>query len=164
VVYVGDCRRNPLAAAAANVAVFPAPDPSWKEDPSGVWLLEPDYRKLVELRKISIAMRDEARSFRNLILVPNVACIAGALLLGFSSLAVVVLSNLGTLTVYSHGRDALSRTERRLHARRRRRRITGAVNGVEDTSRNLALHETSPSHRNSPQIREVDDGALLRRR
>src|SRR5262245_63244387 len=92
VIYVGDCRRNPLAAAAANVAVFPAPDPSWKEDPSGVWLLEPDYEKLVDLWKISIAMRDEARSHRNLILVPNVACIAGALLLGFSSLAVVALS------------------------------------------------------------------------
>src|SRR5262249_6438362 len=111
VVYVGDCRHNPLAAAAANVAVFPAPDPSGKEDPSGVGLLEPDYEKLVDLRKISIAMRDEARSHRNLILVPNVACIAGALLLGLSSLAVVALSNLGTLTVYSHGRDALSRTE-----------------------------------------------------
>lgn len=116
VVYVGDCWRNPLDAAAADVAVFPAPDPSWKEDPSGVWLLEPDYAKLVELRNISIAMREEARSFRNLILVPNVACIAGALLLGLSSLAVVVLSNPGTLTVYSHGRDALSRTERRLQA------------------------------------------------
>jgi Cu2+-exporting ATPase len=131
VVYVGDCRRNPLAAAAADVAVFPSPDPSWMHDPSGVWLLDPECEKLVVLRHIAVAMRDEARSHRNLILVPNVACIAGAFLLGFSSLAVVVLSNLGTFTIYSHGRDALARTERRLQSRRRRRRIPGTTKRLE---------------------------------
>jgi len=145
VVYVGDCRRNPLAAAAANVAVFPAPDPSWEEDPSGVWLLDPDYEKLVELRHIAVAMQDEARSHRNLILVPNVACIAGALLLGLPSLAVVVLSNLGTFTVYSHGRDALARTERRLQARRRRRRIGSDDQRIEGQSRRPPLREAISS-------------------
>src|SRR5262249_21279573 len=145
VVYVGDCRRNPLAAAAANVAVFPAPDPSWKEDPSGVWLLEPDYQKLVHLRQISIAVRDEARSHHKLILVPNVACIAGALLLGFSSLVVVALSNLGTFAVYSHGRDALSRTERRLQARRRRRRAASDTKRIEGSSRSQKLQEATTS-------------------
>jgi hypothetical protein len=97
-------------------------------------------------------MRDEARSHRNLILVPNVACIAGALLLGFSSLAVVVLSNLGTFTVYSHGRDALMRTERRLQSRRRRRRITGATDRIGEGPRGVALLEPSSSQRNSPEI------------
>jgi Cu2+-exporting ATPase len=144
VVYVGDCRKNLLAAAAANVAVFPAPDPSWKDDPSGVWLLEPDYQKLVDLRKITVVMRDEARAHRNLILVPNVACIAGALLLGFPSLAVVVLSNLGTLTIYSHGRDALSRTERRLQSRRQRRRIAGDTKRIAGPSRSPDLQEAIP--------------------
>ena len=44
------------------------------------------------------------------ILVPNLACVAGVIFLGLTSLSVVVLTNLGTLAVYSGlaGRKAAS--------------------------------------------------------
>lgn len=120
VVYVGDCQKYPQAAAAANVAVNPCPDPASDIDVSGVWLLTPQYEKIAQLRSVAEAMRRQAQVDFNLILIPNVVCIAGAFLFGFTSLVVVVLSNLGTYSVYSRSRAALRRTERRLLERRRR--------------------------------------------
>jgi Cu2+-exporting ATPase len=118
VVYVGDCRRNPRAARAAAVAVFRSPDPAWEADPSGVWLWNPSYEKLVDLWELSVSMLRQAELHRNLILIPNLFCIAGAFLFGFTGMAAVVLSNLGTYSVYSRSRAALRRTERRLLERR----------------------------------------------
>ena len=120
VVYVGDCRKNPRAAKAAQLAVFPSPDPTWEADPSGVWLPAANYERLAALRDAAVSIRDQARSHCNLILIPNMVCIAGAFLFGFTSLAVVILSNLGTYSVYSQSRVAMRRTERRLLNRRQR--------------------------------------------
>ena len=118
VAFIGDCLKNPQAGAASNVAIGPIPDGAGVDDVSGVWIREGDFGKVVELLRISRSMRREARRQCNLILIPNVACIAGAFLFGFSSLAVVFLSNVGTWSVYSLGREALRRTERRLATRR----------------------------------------------
>jgi Cu2+-exporting ATPase len=142
VVYVGNCRQNPQAAAIANLAVFPAPDLTWDADPAGVWLLQPFYEKLVQLRDVARSMRHQEQLHFNLILIPNVVCVAGALLFGLTSLAVVVLSNLGTFSVYSRSRAALERTQRRL--RERRQRIPDQPRGgrPDETSRQLILRET----------------------
>ncbi|HEY3966161.1 MAG TPA: hypothetical protein VGM05_16490 [Planctomycetaceae bacterium] len=130
VVYVGDCRKSPLAAQAAHLAIFPGPAPirspaarpdsSTADDPSGIWLLQSDYSKLRLLREMALALDRQSRVNCNLILAPNIACVAGAFLFGFTSLAVVVLSNLGTFTMYSRSRGALHRAERRLQNRRQR--------------------------------------------
>src|SRR5262249_3008930 len=74
-VYVGDCRQNPRAAAAAHVAVYLCPDPACEGDPSTVWLLRPNYEKIAQLRALATAMREEARRHCNLIMIPNVVCI-----------------------------------------------------------------------------------------
>jgi Cu2+-exporting ATPase len=118
VVFVGDCRANPAAAAAANLAVFPSPDPSSEQDSSGIWLMQPEYEKLVQLREMAAEARRDARFDQGLILVPNVVCIAGAFLFGFTSLIAVVLSNLGTYSVYLRSRAVLRRAEGRLLRRR----------------------------------------------
>ena len=49
---------------------------------------------------------------RRLSIIPNVACVFGAFFLGFTSLVAAVVTNLGTLSIYS-------RSARRLHANRR---------------------------------------------
>jgi Cu2+-exporting ATPase len=118
VAYVGDGLRNPLAAAAADVAVSIRPDPARHDDPSGVWLLEPDYAKLSVLRDIAQSHRRQLQWHYGITLAPNVACIAGAIFLGFTSLAAVILSNLGTYTVYMQSVADLRRAERRLRDRR----------------------------------------------
>jgi hypothetical protein len=53
------------------------------------------------LRELSRAHVDRVRTVHGAILLPNLACIAGAFVLGISGLPVVLLSNLGTLAVYS---------------------------------------------------------------
>ncbi len=142
VVYVGNCQKNPLAAAAANVAVCLCPDPTANDDPSGVWLLAPHYEKIAQLRSMAEAMRREAQIDFNLVLIPNVVCIAGAFLFGFTSLIVVVLSNLGTFSIYSRNRAALRRTERRLLARRRRIGDDASPRRVARLQRRLTLQGT----------------------
>jgi Cu2+-exporting ATPase len=142
VVYVGNCRKNPRAAAAAQVAVFSCPDPAWEADPSCVWLLQPHYERLADLREMAVAMRRQADWHCNLILIPNMVCIAGAFLFGFTSLAVVILSNLGTYSVYSRSRAALRRTERRLRDRQNRLRPEPSSRAADRGQRRLTLQET----------------------
>ena len=44
---------------------------------------------------------DRIRAVHGAVLLPNAACVAGAFLLGFTSLSAVILTNLGTLAIYS---------------------------------------------------------------
>ena len=127
---------------APTVAVFPFPDPAWEADPSGVWLWNASYEKLVDLRELSVSMRQQSELHRNLILIPNLACIAGAFLFGFTGMAAVVLSNLGTYSVYSRGRAALRRTERRLQDRRRRSLAKPSSRRAGEAPRQLTFQET----------------------
>jgi Cu2+-exporting ATPase len=151
VVFVGDCLSNPAAAAAANVAVFPSPDPSRPEDSSGVWLLQPEYEKLVHLREVAEGRRRNVRFDQGLILIPNVVCIAGAFLFGFTSLVVVILSNFGTHSVYSRSRAALRRTEARILDRSRRLRNDSARPASERRQRRFALRALdNERHRTRP--------------
>jgi cation transport ATPase len=131
VVFVGDCHNNAAAAAAANLGVNSSPDPAWMADPSGVWLVQPEFERLVQLREMAQAMRRDARFEQGLVLIPNVVCIAGAFFFGFTSLIAVILSNLGTYSVYSRTRTTLRRTERRLLERRSRQEndSSGPANG-----------------------------------
>ncbi|MSR57505.1 MAG: hypothetical protein EXS05_07515 [Planctomycetaceae bacterium] len=118
VAYVGDCRRNPLAAANADVAIAPIGEHAGNDDAADVWLLGGDYGNIVWLCEIARASRRQTRVHQGLLLIPNLTCVAGAFLFGFTSLAAVVVSNLGTYTVYRHSVMALRETELQLLARR----------------------------------------------
>jgi cation transport ATPase len=121
VAFVGNCTRFPLAAAAAHVAVSTHPAAEEHEpDVALAWLMSAQVRQFGILRDTAVQLRRQLRSHANSILVPNMLCVAGALLFGFSSLAVVLLSNLGTLSVYSRGRASLQRVAHRFQGRRRR--------------------------------------------
>jgi Cu2+-exporting ATPase len=142
VVFVGDCQQNAAAAAAAHVAVYPMPDPACQHDRSSVWLLQPDFERIVQLREMAQTMRRDARFDIGLILIPNVFCIAGAFLFGFTSLAAVILSNLGTYSVYSRNRTTLRRTERRLLDRQSRMQNGSAGPKSGRTPRRLTMRAT----------------------
>jgi Cu2+-exporting ATPase len=118
VAFVGDCRGNPAAAAAADVAIALDSQPTDDGDPAGVWLLQPDYGRIATLWEISRTSRRQEQMQHGMTLIPNLACVAGAFLFGFTSLAAVVISNLGTYTVYRRSTTALHETERRLLSRR----------------------------------------------
>ena len=64
-------------------------------------MLRTDLAWLGPLHELSRAHVDRVRIVHGAILVPNLACIAGAFFFGFTSMAAVVLTNLGTLAIYS---------------------------------------------------------------
>jgi hypothetical protein len=124
IVYIGNCRENPLSATAANISLFPISGESRHPadddiDPSGIWLQHLDVETIVTLRQMAASLKQQSQSSNLLILIPNLTCIAGAFLLGFTSLAVVALSNLGTFILYVRSHRTLVRAERRLRNRPR---------------------------------------------
>jgi Cu2+-exporting ATPase len=101
VVYVGDGRREPDVAREADVAISMADDLDPAHDPAQVLVLRPDLGWITGLRERSRSHVDCIRAVHSFVLIPNLFCIAGAFFLGFTSLSSVVLTNLGTLAVYS---------------------------------------------------------------
>ena len=101
VAYVGDCRREPDAAREAHVAISLADDLDLADDPAQVLVLRPGLDWVAGLRERSRSHVGCIRTVHGFVLVPNLFCIAGAFFLGFTSLSAVVLTNLGTLAVYS---------------------------------------------------------------
>jgi cation transport ATPase len=101
VAFVGDCGREPGAARAADVAISMADPVDPAHDPAQVLVLRPDLDWAAGLRDRARSHVDRVRSLQGFILIPNLACVAGAFFLGFTSLSAVVLTNLGTLAVYT---------------------------------------------------------------
>ncbi|MFN0053385.1 MAG: heavy metal translocating P-type ATPase [Planctomycetales bacterium] len=117
VIYVGNCRDNPQAAQAADVAITMASDGDDQREFADAWILNADLAHLAAFCELARTARRQEQLHYGLTLVPNLACVAGAFLFGFTSLAAVVLSNLGTYSVYRRSLEALQKTERRLLAR-----------------------------------------------
>jgi cation transport ATPase len=101
VAYVGDCRREPDAARAADVAISMAEDLDPTNDPAQVLVLRRDLGWLAGLHGRSRSHIDCLRAVQHFVLIPNLCCIAGAFFLGFTSLSSVVITNLGTFAVYT---------------------------------------------------------------
>ena len=100
-VYVGDARLEPGAARAAHVAVSWSDGLDPGQDPAQVLVLRSDLAWIGPLRERSGSHVDRVRTVHGTILLPNLACIAGAFFLGFTSLSAVILTNLGTWAIYS---------------------------------------------------------------
>jgi P-type E1-E2 ATPase len=101
VAYIGDCRPEPDAARAADVAISLADPVDPANDPAQVLVLRPDLDWAAGLRDRARSHVDRVRSVQGFVLIPNLACVAGAFFLGFTSLSAVLLTNLGTLAVYN---------------------------------------------------------------
>jgi cation transport ATPase len=101
IAYVGDCRREPHAASLAHVAISVTDGFELEQNPAQVLVLRRDFAWLPALRALSLAHIVRVRAAQNSIVVPNVLCIAGAFFFGFTSLASVVITNLGTWAIYS---------------------------------------------------------------
>ena len=101
VAYIGDCSQAPEVAQAAHVAISVSGDSDPERDSSQVRVLRADLAWLGPLHELSRAHVDRVRIVHGATLVPNLACIAGAFFFGFTSMAAVVLTNLGTFAIYS---------------------------------------------------------------
>jgi cation transport ATPase len=116
VAYVGDCRVDPRTVAEVHVAIsVGSGEPNHLDDDlAPIRLLQPRMTKLGELWDIASIHRRRLRVAHGYALIPNVACIAGAFVWGFTSLASVVVTNLGTYCVYSRTAASIRSLERHI--------------------------------------------------
>jgi cation transport ATPase len=116
VAYVGDCRIDPRAVAEAHVAIslFGSVTNHIDQDPAPISLLQPRITRLGELWDIASIHRRRLRVAHTYAMIPNLACIAGAFIWGFTSLASVVVTNLGTYCVYSRTAASIRSLEHHL--------------------------------------------------
>jgi cation transport ATPase len=107
VAFIGDCETYPDAAAKADVAVHICHPPFQKPPPTPIALVEPEFQSVLALRTIATDYNNRLRGSFATALIPNVACIAGALYFGLPILGVVALTNAGTLVSYLQAGRAL---------------------------------------------------------
>jgi cation transport ATPase len=127
VAYVGDCRAQEPVAALAHVAISFANSElgSLVHDPAPICLLQPRIAKLNALWEIALVHRRRVTVAHGYSLIPNLACVAGAFTLGFTSLASVMVTNMGTYSVYSRTAASIRSLERQI-GRSTQRRSSGA--------------------------------------
>jgi cation transport ATPase len=116
VAYVGQCLARTQAARAADVAVSVDADglDQAENNPAQVVLLRPDLEKLGTLNEVTRVHRRNILVARGSAFIPNVCCMAGAFLLGISSMATVIITNLGTLSTYARTASSIRGLERQL--------------------------------------------------
>ncbi len=103
VCFVGDGINDSIALKKANVSISLRGATSIATDTAHIVFMEQGLGKLCELRDISRALdRNIARSWA-MILVPNVACVAGVFTLGFGVGASVLSNNVAALGALANG-------------------------------------------------------------
>jgi Cu2+-exporting ATPase len=101
VAFVGDCLRESTAARQAHVAISLNDGSDLDVDPAAVLLLRQDLSRIAWLRVLARKHLACVRTIHGSAMIPNLACVAGAFLFGFTSLSSVIVTNLGTLGIYS---------------------------------------------------------------
>lgn len=100
VAYVGNGQTNPSLVAEADVGISIAGDLNLAADKAPIIILRTDPLAIARLWDIAQVHARELSSADDGVLIPNVVCILGAFLFGFTSLYSVVISNFGTWTVF----------------------------------------------------------------
>ena len=85
-----------------------------ERNPASILLLQPDLSRLGVLSEVSRVHRNRILSAEGGAFFPNLFCVAGAFFLGFSSLATVLITNLGTGSTYARTASRIRRLKRRL--------------------------------------------------
>jgi cation transport ATPase len=107
--WFGDAREAGRLAPSCHLAVAFAGDDETdlERTPAGVLLLTSRLAPLADLWELARAQAERRRSAERMTLGPNLICVAGAFALGFTSLASVLISNLGTFGVYARTTGSL---------------------------------------------------------
>jgi cation transport ATPase len=112
VAYVGDCEANARAARSSYVAISTF-DFSHDQPSAAAFLMQPECARVGKLWEIALGRQRRNQVTYGCTLAPNLACVAGALLLDFSVLSAVLISNLGVLAAYRNVTGWLSRRNRK---------------------------------------------------
>lgn len=116
VAYVGNCRIDARTAAEAHVAIsfVQAEIGDLDNDPAPIQLLQPRLSKLNHLWDIASIHHRRLKVAQSYAMIPNLLCVTGAFVWGFTSLASVALTNLGTYSIYRRTAASIRSLERQL--------------------------------------------------
>ena len=113
IVYFGDVAGvDTPVAARADVAVGVAGPEGDAFPQAPILFRQPELEKCVLLRLMALASVEHQKAGRHTAFAVNLACVAGALFLQFPTIAVVMLTNLGTLASYLRSARLLRAAER----------------------------------------------------
>jgi cation transport ATPase len=133
VAYVGDGKIDPHVMDEVHVAIsLVGSEPSNLDHFSApICVLQPRMTKLAELWDIASIHRRRLRVAHGYAMIPNLACIAGAFAWGFTSLASVVVTNLGTYCVYARTTASIRGLEHQIARSWRTRQTSKRKTSVE---------------------------------
>lgn len=115
VAYVGDRDIDPRIAELAQVSFSHLGDnPVNADNTASIWLVGRIGEGLAETWDIARIHERGIRAARGQALIPNLLCVAGAFAWGFTSLASVVLTNLGTYSIHRRTQSSIRRLERQI--------------------------------------------------
>ena len=103
VCFVGDGINDSLALRQANVSISLRGASSLATDTAHIVFLDEGLSKLCDLRDIARDLERNVRRSRQLILAPNIACVAGIFTLGFGIMASVITNNVAALAALGNG-------------------------------------------------------------
>jgi hypothetical protein len=100
VVYFGDCERESVLAATADVAVMVADKHHWVNANAPIVFLSPGLEKFSSLHSLCQKRNAQVKSAFAMATIPNVAAIAAAVVLNAPALVSVIMTTLGAATCY----------------------------------------------------------------
>jgi hypothetical protein len=103
VAFIGDCNRYREEAAQADVAVHVCHPPFHDATAGQVALLSRELEAVLAAKQIAVDFHNRLHASFATALIPNAACVIGAVYFGVPILGVVALTNAGTLANYWQG-------------------------------------------------------------
>ncbi len=117
VAFVGVGNLDARTVAEAHVAISLAPSDSpadFTANLAPIHFIHPRMTRLGELWDIASIHRRRIRIAQAYAMIPNIACVAGAFAWGFTSLASVLLTNIGTYCLYTRTSASIRTLERHI--------------------------------------------------
>ena len=152
VCLVGDAIDDPTAREHAALSISKRGAGSVATDPAQVVLLEEGLARLCAFRDIARDLDRNVRRSWSMIVVPNVACLAGAFTMGFGLMASVLANNVAALAALGNGVLPLRKVAQLEAERRHRLELTRSL----AAGRSLALEEAF-DHGPSGSTPDIDD-------
>jgi Cu2+-exporting ATPase len=134
VCFVGDGINDSIALKKANVSISLRGASTIATDTAHIVFLEEGLAKLCELRDIARDLDRNVKRSWQLILAPNIACIAGVFTLGFGIMTSVLTNNVAALAALGNGLLPLRKVAQIEAERRHQMELRLAAEGVYDTN------------------------------
>jgi cation transport ATPase len=127
VAYIGEGHIDSQLAAEAHVAISLLANgvSDLDENHAAISMLQPQVAKLCELWDIAQIHQQRLKVAYRYALIPNLLCVAGAFVWGFTSLTSVVVTNLATYGIYTRTASSIRSLERQISRASSHRHVLG---------------------------------------